>query len=150
MKLKRPPFDRRIPIIIVMLGTLSVLLTLGGLNLSLRGLPDPTISEPGEPTRNFPTEERAAEGFSWDLHLSIEGGRVEARLRDPQGEPVSGGQGLLTLAPGGQEPRDLPMREAAPGLYVADLPRDLAAPVQARIRIARGAAHIARGVLITF
>ncbi|KIH77004.1 FixH protein [Geoalkalibacter ferrihydriticus] len=148
--MKRPAFDSRIPLVIVIIGALSVFLTLGGLNLSMRQLPQSANPAPSAPREVFPQEERAAAGLTWELALSIEENQLRAHLTDHQGRPVTGGQGLLTLAEGSRQLRELPLRETAPGLYVAALPTDLAEQVQARIRIEQAQNHIARSMLIMF
>ncbi|WP_305045079.1 FixH family protein [Geoalkalibacter sp.] len=150
--MQRPPFDSRIPFFIVIAGFIAVVVALGGFNLSLRGLNQASLSETGRPASEprFPLEERAAAGLTWELSLSLDDHRLEARLRDPRGEPISGAQGRLTLMLNPQAPLDLDLRETAAGLYVVTLPDDLDETVEALIRMEQAENHIARSLLIAF
>ncbi|WP_305042781.1 FixH family protein [Geoalkalibacter sp.] len=150
--MQRPPFDSRVPFFIVIAGFIAVVVALGGINLSLRGLNQAPSSEFGQPTSEprFPMEERTAAGLSWNLSLRLDEHQFEARLLDPQGQPVSGAQGRLTLIPNSRAPLELDLRESSPGLYVVDLPGDLNEQVEARIRMQQAENHIARALLIAF
>lgn len=150
--MKRPPFDRRLPLFLVMAGTFMVLLSLGSFNVSLRKMArDSEVSPPPAPGVSSPLEERKAAGLTWDLLVSLDHWQLRADLKDDRGIPVAGGRGHVVLAAAGAVGRVVALRETEPGRYVVDLPRALVrSGVTARVHIDKEESRIARVVQIAF
>lgn len=151
--MRRPPFDQRIPLFIVIAGACAILVALAGVNLSVRKISGLTSPGPDRnPVAQHPStvEERTAAGLSWQLDLAMEDYGISARLAEATGEAVSGARARLLLHRDTQNPMELPMEEAAPGLYRAQLPKTLQQQVHARIEIVHKDGRIQRAFGIAF
>lgn len=90
-------------------------------------------------------EQRAAETMGWALAATVSGDRLEVRLSDRSGRPVTGCQGEASLL---SDIIRLPLVEDAPGLYSAPLKPDLQGEIAARLELNRDGARISRRLLL--
>lgn len=150
--MKRPPFDQRIPLFIVIAGACAILVALAGVNLSVRKISGLTLPGADHDRIGHPSsvEERTAAGLNWQLDLAMEDYGFSARLVEASGEAVIGAQARLFLLQNTQNPIELPMEEAAPGLYHVQLPKTLQHEVHARIELVHNDGRIQRAFIIAF
>lgn len=150
--MRRPPFDQRIPLFIVIAGACAILVALAGVNLSVRKISG--LTPPGSdrnPVAHLSSiEERSADGLSWQLDLAMEDDGISARLTEASGEAVSGARGRLLLHLDTLNPVELTMEEAGPGLYRAQLPKTLQQQVHARIEMVNKDGRIQRAFILAF
>ena len=69
--MKRPPFDRRLPLFLVFAGIFAVIISLGSFNVSLQKMTveSPAPSGRSEVLASAAIEERKAAGLTWNLLL---------------------------------------------------------------------------------
>jgi nitrogen fixation protein FixH len=92
-------------------------------------------------------EKRAAAVLGWELHSELINGMLIQRLTNHEGEPVSGAQGLLKLQYRGALVI-VPLEEADPGIYRAQLPQ-LSGETLIRAEFEHDGARILRHLLLT-
>jgi len=94
-------------------------------------------------------EKQAASVLGWQLRSELLANQLLIRLTDGQGVPVSGATGILIFhQPNENSSMSLPMQEAAPGTYLAELPTDLKGEIPVRIDFERSGARVNRQLLL--
>lgn len=90
-------------------------------------------------------EQRAAETMGWSLEANLSGDRLEIRLSDGEGRPVSGCRGEASL-PGADR---FLLHEDAPGLYSALLEPLLKGEFAAHLEFKRHGSRLSRRLLLS-
>jgi len=94
-------------------------------------------------------EKQAASVLGWTLQTELHAHRLQIRLTDGQGAPVSGASGtLLYYRSQGNSRQSLPLHEMSPGNYLTELPIDLKGEIPIRIEIERSGALVNRQLLL--
>ena len=94
-------------------------------------------------------EKQAASVLGWQLHSELSANILRIFLTDGQGVPISGASGnLIFHQPDANANMSLPLREAAPGTYLADLPITLKGEIPVRIDLERSGARVNRQMLL--
>jgi hypothetical protein len=134
------PFFRRNrwPLLLLLLGLCFLALNGWAVQGALRGVS--SVADRGDAGE-------AAGALGWRLDIEVNRGRLEARLRDREGTPVSGLRGELRFAPPAARPA-IALREDAAGLYQAPLPAGLRGEVAALLVLQRGDAGLRRQLLL--
>lgn len=92
-------------------------------------------------------EQKAAESAGWSLTATVQTGRLQVRLSERDGRPVTGADAIATFQ-GENGLAELPLAEERPGSYAAPLPDALAGEIPAHLEIARDGARISRRLLL--